>query len=794
MTRQLTEQRIKLEQHISESCKEAENAALRRAEASLKPQIGGLDERWQAKIQEVQLRVEETFPRITEVADLLAATRTEIQPLHARADASAARLDRLAVQTATTTKDIADLGDDMRDAVTKLRQSLEEEKQQRMEMGEQLKALLQEQSQKATQATKAAADKAEEQAKDLADGSKALEDRIMQNLGEQAERSRTQQKLGDEDVLKQLRSEIQALSEVLEVRAASCNAEAEALSNKCAETLRNEMDASSKRVLSISEQGVEKKAKELTAKMTEGFEAASLGTEQVRAQGESALLDATAGLRKSIADVCSRFAAEDERLHRQLIDAETRSTEAAKEAERKAGETSARRLEATASELKDDMHKMLKQLSDADESMRNSLTEQLKEATTKLERNIGDMSSSCNASAAAGIAQATSDLQAAIAESSKKASEATEALRSESVAALNSEAATRHKELAGAEEAKKALAKDLRDELKGASDKASSDTKAHATEVGHRFDHLQDTVKSLQRSLEATAKEHGDNHGQVLTQLKNERQRTEEVDVEHARLISEVRDNHDALLRSEVATLQAQLAECRKKVHEESTALRSEMREQPSKKEVLDVSSQAMERHHELATALDQYKARLEAAVADFSSRTREVRGEASEARLRMQRETMALGSEITQLRSAATSLTNGVVKALQVIGFLQAEAQKPSTGTAEAEGEKDLVKALEVEDLLEWEKVGKSLASRIARHWYQMEAVGVTTLLAMVDRKADNDDLIRLRLMMSEQSKMNETAASWTSTCASRQDKVTPPAGMAPPVASPLKGRRSIS
>mmetsp|Transcript_47575 Transcript_47575/g.110925 ORF Transcript_47575/g.110925 Transcript_47575/m.110925 type:complete len:815 (+) Transcript_47575:95-2539(+) len=796
MTQRMTEQRVKLEQHIADSCKDSESAAVRRAEASLKPQISGLDERWQVKIQEVQLRVEEAFPKITEVADLLTATRLEIQPLHARADAAAARLDRLAVQTATTTKDVADLGDDMRDAVTKLRENLEEERQQRLALGEELKALLQEHSEKAAAATKVAAEKAEDQASILADGSRALEERLMNHMGEQAERSRREQKLGDEDALKQLRSEIQALSEVLEVRVASCNAEAEALSKKCAETLRDEMDASSKRVISLGEQTVEKKARDVMAKMAEGFEAANLATEQARVQAKDALLDATAGFARKITEACSRFAAEDEMLNRKMIDVDNKAMEASKEAERKASEVAARRLEDATSELKDVMHKMLKQLTDADNDVRTELEAQLQKASSKLERNVADMGNSCNAFTTASVGQATTDLQAALAESSTQASQSTAAAKSEAAVALQKEAASRRQELEAVEQAKNALAKDLRDHIVDTAAKASADTKSHTTEVGHRFDQMQDQVKSLQRSLEAVTKEQGDCHAKILEYLKTERQKTEEVDADHARKIAEARDNHEAQLRTEVVALQTQLAECRKKVLEEGAALRGEMREQPSKKEVLDVSSQSMERYHDLATALDQYKARLEAAVADFSSRCREVRGEASEARLRMQRENMVLGTEITQLKMASTSLANGVVKALQVLGFLQSEA-KPATPADSTEGDKaalEAVKSLEVEDLLEWEKVGKSLASQIARQWYQMEAVGIHSLLALVEQKADSDDLVRLRLMLSEHTKLTETAASWTSTCASRQDKVSPPLGSAPAISSPLKGRRSIS
>jgi len=165
--------------------------------------------------------------------------------------------------------------------------------------------------------------------------------------------------------------------------------------------------------------------------------------------------------------------------------------------------------------------------------------------------------------------------------------------------------------------------------------------------------------------------------------------------------------------------------------------------------------------------ALDGHRSRLEAAVADFCGRCREARNESNEARLRTQRETMALGHELAQLRAATTSLTNGTLKALHVIGFVRDEVDVASSAdarramAAQAAGEAppipqrkldgDHIKAIEVEDLLEWEKVGKSLATRIARQWQPKESSGVPTVLSALDAKADSQELIVLRTLMRE-------------------------------------------
>merc|ERR1711908_101399 len=115
----------------------------------------------------------------------------------------------------------------------------------------------------------------------------------------------------------------------------------------------------------------------------------------------------------------------------------------------------------------------------------------------------------------------------------------------------------------------------------------------------------------------------------------------------------------------------------------------------------------------------------------------------------------MALGTELATLRAASSSLANGVMKALQVIGFAREEVESASGKEARIRAEelekqgvevvkdkKDYHRGVEIEDLLEWEKVGKSLAARISRQWAIKESSGITTMLSLVERKADAEEL----------------------------------------------------
>merc|ERR1719510_1303522 len=78
-----------------------------------------------------------------------------------------------------------------------------------------------------------------------------------------------------------------------------------------------------------------------------------------------------------------------------------------------------------------------------------------------------------------------------------------------------------------------------------------------------------------------------------------------------------------------------------------------------------ELRAEAQARSHELYS-------RLEATSAEMSARCRSALGSAGEAKMRQQQEMLALGNEVTNLKAAATSLTTGIVKALQVIGLLE--------------------------------------------------------------------------------------------------------------------------
>lgn len=791
MTRQMADQRLNFERQLKDQAKDAEDTAVRRAEDLLKPQIAALNERLQAHLKSLQLRIEDAFPKIAEVGDVLAATRTEMKPLHARADAAAARLDRLAIQTSTTTKDCNDLGQDFRDVACELRQKFEEETRQRLELQALLDHQFHEGMQAAAAATRSAMERADAQARQLEDSDSAIEERLVQRLDEQALRSRKESMLGDEELAKILRPEIQAVATMLERRAEECNAHAEELVRQSVAKFRDELETSAKRVLQNGETALQQRARDLLAKMNENAATARADTEKVHAAADTALHEATVTLRKFITDTRTSLTAEAESLRQNISNVQTTSLQESKDAERKAIEASTTRLQTVSADLDAKINSTMQHFVTADGVLREDIHAKLTQATAKLERGIEEMGNSSNTTTTTAVTQAVTHLNALLAEALQKANERTDDVRKVAADSLEKEVQARKAAVMDATAAREALGVHLREEIRSEAQKSKENVESVHAVVSKRVDASNDHLRSVERSLEAHGKEQSDNHESVKSLLRIERQRTEETAAEHATFITQVRDNHESTLRAEVTEIRSMLADCRKRIYEESNALRSELREQPTKKEVVEVAATATGQYNELVAALDGHRSRLEGAVADFATRCREVRNESGEARLRMQRETIALGTELSVLRQSSTSLAQGVLKAMQVIGFIQEEFVKSPT-TARAGGHDAPHKSFEVDDLLEWEKVGKSLATRISRNWFQKESNGSANLVAMIDQKADIDEILELKHLIAEKHLATTVLSDTNTRVPDRSHTVFPP--ITPKISSgesPYGGRK---
>lgn len=140
-----------------------------------------------------------------------------------------------------------------------------------------------------------------------------------------------------------------------------------------------------------------------------------------------------------------------------------------------------------------------------------------------------------------------------------------------------------------------------------------------------------------------------------------------------------------------------------------------------------------------LETHYDGVKAWLERETMSLSERCSSAQSEASDMKQRLHRENTALGNELARMRAAASSLTQGVLCTLQILGLLNEVPQSRDTCRRARFG-------VDVEDLVEWEKAGFSLADRVSEQWRFSAPASVHTLLELLSQKADHSDVKMMR------------------------------------------------
>jgi hypothetical protein len=208
------------------------------------------------------------------------------------------------------------------------------------------------------------------------------------------------------------------------------------------------------------------------------------------------------------------------------------------------------------------------------------------------------------------------------------------------------------------------------------------------------------------------------------------------------------RDRGKEKLDQEVLCLRAKLHATFEVFDKELAAARSEMREFALRREMADgaaasakVTAELRKRIGEMESTVERQRTRLEVLFRDMQERVDSASSQVGESKERMMKETFALGSEMSGIRSAATSLVQGVLRALQVIGLFHSEMDFLPR-SFEVAGLVTRRCGVEVCDLLEWEKSGQSLASRVSQHWESFQALGAPSMLAVMERKAEQKDV----------------------------------------------------
>jgi len=753
LKRQLFDYRTEFEGKLKVACKTAEENAVRRAEEALIPKQFEVRDEFKNHLRATHALNEEAISKTAAVADSHAALTAEVHPIHARCDAAAARLDRLAVQTATTAKDCSDLGTELRKAVMTLHTDLVQETTHRSNGESDLKGLIEEARMIASRATKEAVDAQDLQNKAILMRMTQMEERLLRTIDESHDRSAVEAQLGDQEIIKTLRPEIVNAAALAESKAEETYGRAESDIRSAMQTLREECEAACKRTRQDGDRYADRRVAELDTKTSEGLEGASASLEAARSALDKSLEDAVAMLRKAITDARAGSTTELELLRHEVTSIDSRLSQSVSDAERRAVDASSRQLETTATDLTRKLAEAREKQEGGDDALRVELSDMMARTAQRLENATKDAAEGCNNTMSAAVSHASALLRSEFAEGLRGANDRTDAARCAAAEQLHTEVEGRQSALKAAEAARDALEAKLRDELHAAFTDANSKSQTLTDAINRRVDSTNADLSSLDRSVGAFRKEYGDFETSLRSQLKTERQQTEAADTEINKLLVQTRDTLGGQLKNDVNDLRTLLANCRQRLTEETGALRKQLREQPTKQELTEVVTMTTDRCNEVAAALDSCRNRLEAATQEFATRCRDVSSESQEARLRMQREAMALGNEVTHLRAAASSLANGVVKALTVIGLIREESliatevkkssaqdgagqdgAHPVTGAAIGAEAQPAHHKVMIEDLLQWEKIGKSLASRVARQWYNRETAGFPTLLSLVD------------------------------------------------------------
>jgi hypothetical protein len=751
LIRRLHDQREEIDLKLAESCKATEDAAVQRCSGHIMPKVEEGEKKLQAKLDQVQLKADKAPPRIQEVWEQCIALKNEITPLHTRADAAAARLDRLGVQSATTSKDCSVLSEDFQNVVNDLRAMHDESDRKRDNLEMALRGTIQANTDGLVAAQQAAIDRADEQNRQMTAFGEGLENRLRRALAECEERGRRESNLADEGVINKLMPEIQTLEAMLRQKTEECNANADRLTNANGLKLREEMDTMSKRVTLLCDQTVDRKAREIALLMDQGLAQANRSLETVRETGDAALRDQVLAMRTSMGDYSTEAAKNLETLRNMVVAVETRSMSAADQARVSAIDASTCKLEESNKVMRNNLELFERNYSRGDETLRDEMQNQLQAESAKQRAVIEDVASKCTNSSTAAIGLASATLREDLTKAMREANERNDAARCAAADALSREAQLRQKSFDSSDNARETLAKNLRDELRSTGADIMAKQLSAVAGLNQRHDHAAESIRNLDHGLQTAVKDHMDAMSSLNNQLKAERQATEEGEVESARRQAQIRDSLENRLQSESSDIRKCLGDCQKKIHDEGADIRKQMREKAGKNEVADVARQCQERCQEVATAMDNHRGRLEGSVNDFAARYREVHQDANESRLRGQREAIALGGEVTQLRAACTSLANGTLKALQIVGLVGGEDPGAALGENGSRG-------VEVEDLLKWEKAGRSLAHRVERQWYKQEAQGIPTLLALVDRKNefDAEELSSLKMIIENWSRLS--------------------------------------
>lgn len=281
-------------------------------------------------------------------------------------------------------------------------------------------------------------------------------------------------------------------------------------------------------------------------------------------------------------------------------------------------------------------------------------------------------------------------------------------------------------------------------------------------------------VGQVATSFEKSTRDLADASSRLEQMLQDALRRVESVAVEAQKLVESSSARTSAHLGSEVARLRAEIGSVEDVVAADVAEVRKVVQASASTQQLAEITCDATSavaatcaleaRLGKLSEVVDKQRSFVEDGVQNLQARCQEIHGDFGNLRACTQKETATLGSEVSLLRAAAGSLTQGVVAGFQTIGFLKLDADEAGH-TAPI---RDMC------DLLEWEKGGCPLSARVANGWAAAEPQQAPNMLALLAQKASEDDL---RMVLATAVRMQADASRpWSSSATVAGEFSTPP------------------
>lgn len=562
----------------------------------------------------------------------------------------------------------------------------------------------------------------------------------------------------------------------------------------------NQVDMATKEANNYAEKASDEKIAVLSQKLTDESQDHDRKRNSLRDEVQAALDAAKAAATEGDNQVREFVEKRSAALSKALVESEERQTQNNAEYTRQAQSSAERYSSDLALQLRQDLLMQRSSLLESAAAQKAELEAALKKEATALRDGTASTGAQCRAEADAALSEAkkqfSTDLAEGLLSERRHAEDVRQASLNHSNAlaeALRSEDAALKDEFT---ESTSAMRSKMREQMDDISKRSKDMFEAALSRINAAWDKLRETALTV-HVLQNTV----DKDVSCLQKcLTDERNLTESGFAASEQRLAQVRKGLEDLLDKSVGEVRMGLETEQRSRLEEVAGVRAETRREPLEREAADEKLSALVQR--LSDAVSGQQQALEQAESNFFAGTNGARDDCSAARLEMKRHTTTLGTELTTLRAASSSLATGVLKLLQVLGLLRDEFET----IAPTNGQLVLRRwGIEVDELLRWEKGGSSLAHRIEQHWHGRDATGTPSLLDIVHQKADARETEAIRAVLRDG--MSPPALQKMYDCPSQASTTAPISSVSPvspsgavsidgannKMNSPLRGRRLI-